>query len=305
MIDTTATAGTLRAHRPARRPSVLSRTASALTCHITDSIEALDLSTTSPAQTLASLRFLVLSYLSDVETRLSQLDRASITDSKLAEALKSKRELTIDEARAWASVALEMLSTIRAEVLSHLPDVHIADVSVESVEDFVRAHLPDLPDVAVPRLDGVRSHLPDMPDVRSRLPDFSLSDVRSKFEGVRSRICDIDFKRPLTYIPILSDRLRSLHSHLSSKELPSGFELGPLAPNTVLSDLLDAVHCSDLWTDLGNASSDVREAEELLDRASTEIKLAVKRSLQGSRLIDYVDLPDLWRNNPYVTRGYR
>jgi adiponectin receptor len=175
--------------------------------------------------------------------------------------------------------------------------------------------MPDLPDVTVPGLDGMRSHLPDMtdvrarlpdmPDVRSHLPDFSLSDVRSKFQGVRSRIYDIDFKRPLTYIPILSDRLRSLHSHLSSKELPSGFEFASIAPNAVLSDLLDALHCSDLWTDLVNASPDVKEAEELLDRAATEIKLAIKRSLQGSRLIDYIDLPLRWRNNPYVTTGYR
>jgi adiponectin receptor len=309
---TTTTSANVRSRRGLRRQSTSStplRPRLQLCHSLSDSPEALDPSAPSPTQTLASLRFLVLSYLSDVETRLSQLE-ASISDLRIAEALKAKGELTIEEARAWARTALEMLDCIRADVLSHLPEFHFVDMSIE---EFVKSHLPDTLDVQrlndvrshLPDMTDMRSHLPDMPDVRSRLPDFTLSDVRSKFEDVRTRFYDLDFKRPLTYIPTLSNHLRSLHSHLSSMELPSGFEFTSLAPSAVLSDLLEALHCSDLFSDLVDASSDVREAEDMLERAAKDIARAVKRSLQGTRLIDYVDLPAPWQNNPHVIRGYR
>ncbi|KAJ7873834.1 hypothetical protein B0H14DRAFT_2212542, partial [Mycena olivaceomarginata] len=63
------------------------------------SLEALDLSSTSPAQALSSLRFLVLSYLADLERLIESADWAS------------------------ASTALDMLHAIRADVRSHLPDL--------------------------------------------------------------------------------------------------------------------------------------------------------------------------------------
>ena len=299
---TTTTAATTMSIRPrhGRRrlstSSIIPQRPRLQLCHpLPESLEALDLSTASPTQTLASLRFLVLSYLSDVETRLSQLEASGI-------------ELTLEEARVWARVALEMLYAIRADVLSHLPEFHFEDMSVE---DFVMSRLPDIPDFPrlndvrshFPDMPNVRSHLPEMPDVRSHLPDFTMSDVRSKFEDVRSRLYDLDFRRPLTYIPILSKHLHSLHSHLSSIELPSGFEFSSIAPSSVLSDFLETLHSSELLSDIVNA--DVKEAEDLLERAANEVARAVKRSLHGSRLIDYVDLPELWRNNPYVVKGYR
>lgn len=49
----------------------------------------------------------------------------------------------------------------------------------------------------------------------------------------------------------------------------------------------------------------VGEADVLVDLAAQEIRYAVRRSLAGSRLIQYHDLPQRWRNNPYVIRGYR
>jgi adiponectin receptor len=256
---------------------------------------------------LASLRFLVLSYLADLEKRLYQLESPLSTD---LETWKAKGELTIEEARAWARTALEMLDCIRADVLSHLPEFHLVDLSVES---FVKSHLPDMPDVPglndvrshLPDMPDVRSHFPDMPDMRSHLPDFDLSDMRSKLDDVRTRFYDLDFHKPLNYIPTLSNHLQNLHSHLSSMELPSGLGVSSLAPTSMLSDLLDALMSSDLVFDLLSATPDATKGEDIFERAAAEVAAAVKCSFEGVRLIKYSDLPHQWRNNPFVTQGYR
>lgn len=203
-----------------------------------------------------------------------------------------------------------MLEGIRADVCSHLPEFHFADMSVES---FVKSHFPDLPDV--PGLGEMRAHLPDMPDMRSHFPDMPhlpdmpnvrshLSDMRTKLDDVRSRFQDIDFKQPLSYIPTLSDHLQNLHSHLSSMELPSGLGVPALAPS-MISELMDALLSSELVNDLISASEAIEEGEDMLERAATEVANAVKRSFEGVRLIQYSDLPQQWKNNPFVTHGYR
>ncbi|KAK2467879.1 hypothetical protein APHAL10511_000174 [Amanita phalloides] len=258
------------------------------------------------AYTLASLRLLVLSYLADLERGLSELQ------SPHFETWKSKGEHTMEEAMVWANTALEMLEGIRTEVRSRLPELHLSHLSVES---FVKSHLPDMPDTT--SLTDLCSHLPDMPDVRLRLPDMShlpevrshlpdLSDVRSKLDDVRSRIQDIDFHQPLSYIPTLSDRLKKLHSHLTSVEVPPGVSSPSLTPGTLISDLLDALLTSEFVIDLLNSSPDVIEGEkEFFEKATLQVAHAFKRSLRGVRLIRYSDLPHAWRNNPFVTHGYR
>ncbi|KAF8627845.1 hypothetical protein AX15_004261 [Amanita polypyramis BW_CC] len=267
-----------------------------------------DLLSASPVQTLASLRLLVLSYLADLERALSDLESCRF------ETWKTKGECTMEEAKQWANTALEMLEGIRAEVRSRLPELHLSDISIEA---FAKSHLPDLPDTA--NLLGMCRHLPDMPDVRSHLPDIphlpEMSDMRShlpefadmcfKIDDVRSRIRDIDFHQPLSYIPTLSDRLRKLHSHLTSVEVPPGVSSPSLTPGTLLSELLDALLKSEFVTDFLDSAPDVKECEENFEKAALEVASAVKRSLQGVRLIRYSDLPHPWRNNPFVTRGYR
>lgn len=258
-------------------------------CHqLPHSVEALDLSLTSLTPTLATLRLHVLSYLADLETRLSLLE-SPIS----AESLMAKGELTMEEARVWARDGLEMLRSIRADVCSHLPDLLSLDAGVHSVEEFVNTHIPD-----VPTLPDMRSHFPDINDVRSHLPDFTLPDVRSRLDDVRSCISDIDFNRPLSYVPTLSTRLQSLQAHLSSMEHASSTYLLSFAPSATLSTLLDNVLSSPLVSEI---SSDLRSGEE----AALEIAQAMRRSLNGSRLIQYVDLPERWRNNPFVKGGYR
>lgn len=246
-----------------------------LTCHrLPRSLEALDLSTAYAKQTLASLRLLILSYLENLETTL---ESPSI-DPRTAEVVSTKAE-----ARVWAKVALEMLNNIRADVRSHLPEIHFADISVESL----KSHLPLL-DVA-----SMRSRLPDMVDVRAHLPNFSLADISTRLDEVKGRFADLDFK-PLNYIPVLSDHLQSLHKHLTSLEMPSSY--------SVRSDLVDVFLSSEPVTGL---KEDVDEVEDLLERAAQEVKNAVKRSFEGIRLIDYHELPKQWRNNPFVITGYR
>lgn len=262
-----------------------------LTCHrLSKSLEALDLPTACTKQTLASSRFLILSYLEDLEISLSQLESPTI-DLGIAEVVKTKRE-----ARVWAEVASEMLNNIREDVRSHLPELHFADISVGKL----KSHLP-LPDVV--SFNSVRSRLPEMVDVRAHLPlpDFSLADVSTRLDEVKVRFADLDFK-PLNYIPVLSDHLQSLHKHLISMEIPTGYNVQSLPSHGILTDLVDALLSSEPTTGL---KEEVDKAEDLLERAAQEVKNAVKRSFEGVHLINYHELPKQWRNNPFVIRGYR
>jgi len=185
-----------------------------------------------------------------------------------AERIKMNQEVTVEEARVWARTGLDMLDRIRSDVQSHLPDLHL------DTPESVRARLSD----AIP--DGVRSRLDD----------------------VRSRISDIDFHRPLDYIPTLHDHLQSLQAHLASLEHSLSESVAMLTPSTTLFDLIQKAMTSEVVADI---STDIREGEEKLEKAAIEIARAVKRSLDGAQLIHYSDLPELWQNNPFVTRGYR
>ncbi|OCH87050.1 HlyIII-domain-containing protein [Obba rivulosa] len=277
----------LRRRRTAvsRRLSIIVGAASDGCSPLPHSLEALDLPYNSLAPTLASLRHHVLSYLADLETTLAELDSPISSDK-----LKATGEMTVEEARTWAREGLDMLRSIRQEVYAHLPEISLDNVS--SVEDFVMSHFPDIP----------------LPDVRARLPDmqdavlFRLPDVRSRLGDMRSRISELGSHRPLRYIPTLSERLHSLQMHLSSMDIPHALSKAAFSPNATVSALLERVRASALVSEI---SSEIRHGEDKLEEAALEIARAVKRSLYGSQLIQYVDLPEQWRNNPFVTGGYR
>lgn len=269
------------------------------------SVKDLVLRDASPIQALASVRVLVLSYLAELESQLT------LVESPGLDSWRAKGEMTIDEASQLAHEALEMLNSIRTDVYSHLPDLHLTDMSAE-VESFVKSHLPDLPCVsglsAGITLEEMRSHLPDLPDVRthlldmseisSHLPDFDFADMRTKLiDDMRTR-----FEQPLSYIPLLSRHLQELHSHLTSIEFP---EVPDFAGGSMVHDLLDAILSSELVSDLMGAAPDVMEGEAMLETAAREVASAMKRSFEGVRLISYSDLPQQWRNNPFVRQGYR
>ncbi|KAI0063502.1 HlyIII-domain-containing protein [Artomyces pyxidatus] len=256
--------------------------------------EALDLSSASPTATLASLRVLVLSYLADLETSLSQIE---LYDFDIADAF-TKGELKVEEARAWAKDGLEMLSRIRDDVCSHLPEFNLDSAAVEN---YVTSHLPDLPDV--PSFKEVTARLPDMHDVRSHLPHLELPDMRSRLDEVRSRFSDMDIPRSEYYVPTLSQHLQSLHMHLASLQAPSSL-VPSFTPNHRLSEIVDKILSSDLVPDVLRTPS-LEQAEDKIGKAAIDVAMAIKRSLHGAELIKYVDLPEQWRNNHFVTHGYR
>lgn len=217
-------------------------------------LEALDPSSSGSArQSLAALRILLLSYLEDVENRLSTIDSIS----EIPAALKIKGEHTIEDVRAWARDALEMLRSIRSDVCFYLPE------------------LPD-----VPSFSNVRAQF-----------SHSLADTTtSVMEDVCSRFSD-------KHISTLSARFRSLQVHLGSMDVLTT-DLPTFPGSTRLSGLFESILSSDLITEL---TDDVTEVEDM----ARDVARAIKQSLQGSKLIHYVDLPPQWRNNPFVTRGYR
>ena len=287
-----------------RRSSVSHVAGSGIPCtSLPGSIDTLDLMHSSPMHALASLRFLVLSYLADLENSLT---------SPSLESWKLQGEHTLEEAKQRAQTALEMLEGIRADVCSHLPDPGLVKSRLRDMPDVptlneMRSHLPDI--------QQMRSHLPDMADMRAHLPDMPslpdmddvISDMRLKLDDVRSRFNEIDFHKPFNYIPTLSRHLQNLHSYLSSMEAPSsGFPTTSFAPNTVLSNLLESLLNSEIVKEiLESAPEVIEEGEDVLERAVVEVADALTRSLRGVRLIKYGDLPHPWRSNPFVTHGYR
>lgn len=275
---TETTTGMRRRRTPTRRFSTNqagSYITRSLCQSLPPSLEALDL----PHSPLASLRQHVLSCLAELEACLSQFESPM---SPLS--LKTRGEMTVDEARAWARDGLDLLRSIRNDVYSHLPDITF---------DNVRTHMPD-----VPGLDEMYARMPDMPDVRSHLPDLDLSDLHARLDDIRARVSDIDFHRPLDYVNTLNDRLQSLQTHLSTIEIPHRLDLSLLSPTNALSEMYDKVASSPFVAEL---SSDLREGE----RIACDVACAMKQSLNGSRLIQYADLPHQWRNNPFVKHGYR
>jgi adiponectin receptor len=89
-------------------------------------------------------------------------------------------------------------------------------------------------------------------------------------------------------------------------ELPSGLDAPSLTPSFVMTDILDTLLSSEILVEVLSTAPDVLdEGEDLLERAAKEVASAVKRSLNGVRLIKYSDLPEDWKNNPFVEQGYR
>jgi len=296
--DATSRPLELRVRSVKRRPSQLAPPASSLkSCGpVPQQLEPFDRSSRSAVQTLATIRFLVLSHLADVEQRLSEVGSPTFDD------LKQQGESRLEEVSQWAHTALEMLEGIRNDVCSQIPEFQLADLS--SIENFVKSHLPDLPEM--PNFSDMRAHLPDMP----QLPDMSshLEDMRHKLDDVRSRLHEIDFHQPLSYVPTLSTHIKSLHSHLSDFTSLPDQPFPSFTPSTFLSDLLDAVLNSEVVTDILNNSPDsdcASDGETVLEQAASEVMDAICKSFNGMQLIQYSDLPHPWKNNPFVTDGYR
>jgi adiponectin receptor len=268
----TTTTATRSSVARSRKVTIHSALAPCITCQPPPrSPDVLDLSSSSPATAFAALHDHVLSCLADMEASLSQLE-SPLPDFDLGQAI-SRSELKVEEVRAWAKDGLEILKQTRAELRSHLPEFTLDAVSVET---YVSARLHDLSDAS--NYKRVTSHIPEL----SLIP------------------------RAEQYLCNLSDHLKSLHSHLSSfnfnalphvafLSFPSIAELSELIDTTISSDRLPVVLRARCTSQSGDQ----------LGRAATEVARAIERSVHGAKLITYGELPSEWRNNPFVTHGYR
>ncbi|KAJ7063582.1 hemolysin-III related-domain-containing protein [Mycena amicta] len=270
------------------------------------SLEALDLCSASPAQVLASLRFIILSFLADLESRLSGMERAA--------------------------TALEMLHSIQAEVRSHLPDLgaHLPDID----ELRTRLNLPDIDQLKslISGLDFSRplSYVPTLSAHLRRLHDhIADADLTFDFEFTRPSF-DFDFRRPsfdfefsrpsfdfefsrpsfdfeFTHLPfdlpILSDLADVLDAFRADVD-------AFLADIPQLPSLPASLSFPSLPATLSRASSSISytlspAAPESSDEEKDAVAHALALSAHGHRLIGYDDLPAAWRNNPFVQGGYR
>lgn len=285
------------------------RTVPLVNCtHFPPSVAALDLSSPSSSPVLASLRVLVLSHLAELERSLAN------TEIPSKGSLKVIQEEKIEEARLCAREGLEMLRRIRDDVLRHFPELPFDPASVEKL---LKSHLQDLSCPGI--VNDIRSHFPELPDLRQgvSVSETVLAEVQSKFQEVRSHMhildmplpLELSFCHPLEYLPTLSSHLQSLHTHLSSLHAPElSWASFPSPSYHVITDLLDKVLSSDLLPNLPTVlhrPDSGPGAESPLEKAAREVKEALMASLDGSRLVRYVDLPMEWRNNHYVEGGYR
>ncbi|KAJ7695591.1 hemolysin-III related-domain-containing protein [Mycena metata] len=237
------------------------------------SLEALDLSpAASPAQALASLRFLVLSYLADLERRLALFD----TDSPAAR-------------------ALDMLRAIRADVSSHLPD--LPDLDLGLVKDVLTlkrplsyvptlsARLRTLHRVLADEFPSLDFTLPSRPSFDFSRPSFDFEFSRPSFDF------DFDFEFDFTTPRELLDAFRAdVDAFLA--ELPASLPSLPNLPSLSRVSSRDAApaESTDAGTDAADAAA---HAHALLLSAS------------GTKLLSYASLPPAWQNNPFVAHNYR
>ena len=182
---------------------------------------------------------------------------------------------------------------------SHLPDLPF---DAHTLEELLASHFQDVSYQSL--LDDIRSHLPQLPRPPVSMSDFNLSDVQTRLQDVRSHIHDmsVDFSQPVNYLPVLSRHLESLHSHLSSSHVSSECSIPSLPSTATLSQLLDKLLSSNL---VPSVLHRVDGHDSPFEKKAREMSKALKKSLNGSQLVEYVDLPGDWRNNPFVATGYR
>lgn len=168
--------------------------------------------------TLASLRLMVLSHLSDLEARLALLDLLDMDVVVLDMDVPAR----MGEARTnIAKHGLELLHNIREDVVSYLPDFSLdfdnLALNAEATRVTLRARLKSkLPDLAGLQDKLPDLHVPDLDDVRAKFPDMpSMDDIRTRLSHLDLSLPDINLpESPLAYLPTLQLHLQSLHTHL-------------------------------------------------------------------------------------------
>lgn len=92
------------------------------------------------------------------------------------------------------------------------------------------------------------------------------------------------------------DPLHRLYSQVSS----TGLFVALAAVRSRSVTLLDSA-----FPDASATPHVVHVGDSMMERATADVARAIRSSFEGVHLIQYSDLPDKWRNNPFVTQGYR
>lgn len=209
-----------------------------------------------------------------------------MTTTAIRRRLTSPPTLTRESLPSCSLTALDLdlstyptpsLAALRDAVLAYLTDLeHRLAYADPDGQHSARAMLARI------RAD-VSAHLPAAGDL---MPDFNarLKDARAHLTSQ---------SHPAHYLPLLRQHLRALHTHLAAYAADPSVPASALLDRFLASDFAPAV----LHRENGQAST--------LEKAAADMRVALKKSLDGSRLVTYVDLPDQWRSNPWVTSGYR
>ncbi|KAF7305954.1 hypothetical protein HMN09_00749800 [Mycena chlorophos] len=123
---------------------------------------------------------------------------------------------------------------------------------------------------------------------------------------IKAIVARIDLSTSLSYVPILSARLRGLHGHLTEAEVPFVFEFaqdGHAFDLPVLADVLESFQ-EDVDAFLGHSLSSTFSKLAPSDE-DREVVRALEISQDGRRLLELDDLPQRWHNNPFILGGYR
>lgn len=288
------------------------------------SITPLEFPSTSPTQTLASLRLLVLAYLETLDRTLS------------AQASKSSSE--------WNAAASHMLAQFRASVISHLPHLWISDLSAietyfrtqsqpaQLVLDDARDRFHDLdlefhPSYYTAAIQTLSEHLRTLHEhleqhvLRPGAALFPFAPVADALEGLIKQASG-DYKpasgeQPLTFTSIFNDLREGLEANMeaitteSSEIILSALQDVSVSMHTSLANMKESIahakqeldaELSIITDEMSALKNEVMgDLEEMMD----EVKRAMMRSVEGVQLIRYYDLPHEWRNNPFVVNGYR
>lgn len=367
------------------------------------SLKALDLHSTSQLDipsALASLRVHVLSYLSDLEARLAQLDHTSqsgatatrssspppsvnpfppelkatksapaishpsllaesvpvvtgnvrlapsggadeptssgtstnpipvdpVALSKLDDADLDDLGLNGEDIAEFLAQAFDLLSTIRTEVCSYLPDTvdlnnYFVDFpfpiphseTMHAKREAFKHRLSELG-------TNLQLHVPSRQGISDRFEQMS-TDAQA---ALRSKWSDLTpdggfafagsgaANSAISYVPRLKEHLTSLQEHM--QDLP--FRVPPAFAHLQIGGDPAAVHAvpktvTDLLADLLQEDTeeaiqaDMEKEKAVVESTHAEVARALEKSESGRRLIEYEDLPRKWRNNQHVRYGYR
>ncbi|KAI0085362.1 hypothetical protein BDY19DRAFT_996895 [Irpex rosettiformis] len=143
-------------------------------------------------------------------------------------------------------------------------------------------------------------------DVSSHLPKRHPSEPSALVDFVKSRTHDI--KRPMEYVQtMLSQHLHVLQLPLLSYELRQGLAetmMPGLKPYATVHEPINLVLALKFVEPIARGKDGMDLSEMGKEREVEEITRALMLTRNAARLIDYEELPNAWKSNAFMTRGY-